>query len=284
MRDLLEHDTNEKHIELEVMMTRIRGRCFSFFYFGTKKPGSVCALVVDILFEHPWFLVINKPTNLLTQAVDGIDSVQTELEKRLKERNQNGPNPFIGIPHRLDRVTTGVMIIARNQRALRRLSDQFASRKVKKTYHAIVPTSELLSRQSSVESSIRWVDFLRKIPDQALGEVCSPDTEGAREASLTVRLLRRCALPPHRESLCLCEVVLETGRMHQIRLQFASRGMPIIGDDLYGSKIPWILGNFRSSPIALHARSVTFHHPQTAELLRFEADYPKDWDRLEFQE
>ena len=238
---------------------------------------------MEILYEHPWFLVVNKPTDLLTQAVLGVDSLQTELIRYLKERTPGNANPFIGMPHRLDRVTTGAMVVARNQRALRRLSEQFAARIVSKSYHALVPDHESLTELALNNESVRWVDYLRKIPEQARAEICSADSLGAKEAVMIVRPLLRAWLPGREDRFRLCEVQLETGRMHQIRLQFAARNMPIIGDSLYGSVVTWMEGDFRNAPIALHARSLSFRHPQTAESLSFEAAYPVSWDRLQFE-
>ncbi|MCU0711540.1 MAG: RluA family pseudouridine synthase [Pirellula sp.] len=238
---------------------------------------------MEILFEHPWFLVVNKPTDLLTQAVAGVDSLQTELVRYLKERTPGGSNPFIGIPHRLDRVTTGVMVVARNQRALRRLSEQFAARVVSKSYHAIVPDGTLLEELSLSQSTVRWIDHLRKIPEEARGEICSAEIEGAKEAIMTVKPCQQAWFSGLGECFRLCEVQLETGRMHQIRLQFASRGMPILGDQLYGSQVAWMDGDFRNAPIALHARRLQFRHPQTAEQMSFEAPYPESWNRLRFE-
>jgi 23S rRNA pseudouridine1911/1915/1917 synthase len=238
---------------------------------------------MEILFEHPWFLVVNKPTDLLTQAVVGVDSLQTELIRYLKESTPGGANPFIGTPHRLDRVTTGVMVVARNQRALRRLSEQFAARIVSKAYHAIVPDTSALQECFNTVSTIRWIDYLRKIPEEARGEICPAESEGAKEAIMTVKPMQRAWLAGSDICFRLCEVQLETGRMHQIRLQFASRGMPIVGDHLYGSQVAWMDGEFRNAPIALHAKRLQFRHPQTAEPLSFEAPYPESWNRLRFE-
>lgn len=227
--------------------------------------------MIEILLESPWFFVINKPSGVLTQAGPGIESVQTLLVKQLQERDQTAPTPFIGIPHRLDRVTSGAMVVARNQRALRRLSDQFAARTVNKTYHAIVP---LISDMSEV----KWTDTLRKVPDEARAEIVSTATEGAKQAVLRFRVISQNILegPP---PFSLVEIELETGRMHQIRLQFASRGNPILGDDLYGSKVRWLdsTPGERESPIALHARKLEFRHPQNAELISIVAPYPHGW-------
>lgn len=217
--------------------------------------------MIEILLEHPWFLVINKPSGILTQAVPGIESVQTLLVQQLQARDLNGPVPFIGMPHRLDRVTSGVMVVARNQRALRRLSDQFAARTIRKVYHASVPLMP--------ESSGRWVDWIRKIPNEAKAEVVSSETEGAREAILAFRVLGESQLLSEgvAHQVQQVEIELETGRMHQIRLQFAHHGFPVLGDSLYGSPFSWqgTVPGQRESPIALHAFSIEFRNPQNAE-------------------
>lgn len=235
---------------------------------------------MDILFEHPWFIVINKPADLLTQAVDSIDSVQTKMVEYLRQGSPSGPTPFVGIPHRLDRVTTGVLVVARNQRSLRRLSEQFATRKVLKKYHAVIDLPSALASQLDTANALECVDYLRKIPDESRGEICQLSDPGAREARLSIRLLRRTSQRQHDSPLGLVEIELETGRMHQIRLQLAHRQAPIVGDALYGSTRNLEQGEFRQDPIALHARSLVFYHPQTAERLEFTAEYPPSWDQF----
>ncbi len=247
-------------------MTRIRGRCFSFFFAQTASLN-----MIEILLESTWFLVINKPSGILTQAVPGIDSVQTILVKQLQDRDASAPTPFIGIPHRLDRATSGAMVVARNQRALRRLSDQFASRKVNKFYHAIVPVIFELAPTT-------WRDTLRKIPNEPRAELASASDEGAKEAVLRFHVVGNCFVVGGQPT-SLVEIELETGRMHQIRLQFSSRGHPILGDMLYGSNIEWLgstLGD-RESPIALHARKIVFRDPKNGESISVQAPYPMGW-------
>ncbi len=248
------------------MMTRIRGRCFSFFFALIAS-----SIMIEILHESAWFFVINKPSGVLTQAVPGIDSIQTLLVKQLRGVESGLPTPFIGIPHRLDRVTSGAMVVARNQRALRRLCDQFATRKVTKIYHAVVP-------RISNPHEVRWRDTMRKVPDEPRAELVSASEQDAREAILRFQVIGQHELTDQRP-VSLVEIQLETGRMHQIRLQFASHGHPILGDQLYGSEIEWLgttLGE-RESPIALHARKIEFRHPQNAELISVEAPYPAGW-------
>ena len=230
--------------------------------------------MIEILHENAWFLVINKPSGILTQAVPGIVSVQTTLVKQLQERDPASPKPFIGMPHRLDRVTSGAMVVARNQRALRRLSDQFASRKVSKIYHAIVP-------QMTASGETTWTDWMRKVPDEARAEIVpesNANTEtDAKQAVLRFHVVAHQVLDE--VPISLMEIELETGRMHQIRLQFATHGYPILGDVLYGSAIQWLgaIPGERESPIALHARKIEFRHPQNAELVSVMAPYPEGW-------
>ncbi len=227
--------------------------------------------MIEILHESAWFFVINKPSGVLTQAVPGIDSIQTLLVKQLQGVESGLPTPFIGIPHRLDRVTSGAMVIARNQRALRRLCDQFATRKVTKVYHAVVP-------RISNQHEVWWRDTMRKVPDEPRAELVSASEKDAREAVLRFHVVGQHELTGPR-SVSLVEIQLETGRMHQIRLQFASHGHPILGDLLYGSEIEWLgtTPGERESAIALHARKIEFRHPQNAELISVEAPYPAGW-------
>ena len=230
--------------------------------------------MIEILLESPWFLVINKPSGVLTQAVPGIDSVQTRLVEQLHAKDPEAPKPFIGIPHRLDRVTSGAMVVARNQRALRRLSDQFASRKVNKIYHAMVP--KIFDTEE-----VSWKDTMRKVPNEARAELVSADEAGAKEAILRFHVVWQHLLEGQMP-VSMVEIELETGRMHQIRLQFASHGHPILGDLMYGSELEWLgsIPGERESPIALHARKIEFRHPQSAELVSVVASYPSGWPSL----
>jgi RluA family pseudouridine synthase len=236
--------------------------------------------MIEILLEDPWFLVINKPPHLLSQALPTIPSVQSQLVEQLAERMPS--TPFIGIPHRLDRMTSGVMVIARNQRALKRLCEQFASRKVAKQYlawvHGIVP------------QAARWQDTMRKVPDEPRAEMVAADSENGRIAALSFeRLQRRDATADRqldadgvyqpRGSRSLVKIQLETGRMHQIRLQFGARGHAVLGDGLYGSDCSWgnRHPNWREPPIALHAFRLQFFHPKTGEATSVCAKPPSEF-------
>lgn len=235
--------------------------------------------MIPIIYEEPHFLLVNKPAALFSQAAGQIDSLQSRLIQQLKGRDNHPGEPFVGLPHRLDRGTSGIMLIARNQRALKRFGEQFQSRKVVKHYLAVV-------EGDFPDQLQRWVDFLRKVTDQPLAEVVSSDTEGAKQALANAICLAREA------GTSLLSVQLETGRMHQIRAQAAARGFPIVGDAAYGAKRLFAAAAIEHPtaaapaeehahpPIPLHAWSLEFRHPQSAKPMRFTASIPVSWGCL----
>jgi 23S rRNA pseudouridine1911/1915/1917 synthase len=225
-----------------------------------------------ILHEESHFLIIDKPVGLFSQAAPGIPSVQTVLEEQLKIRDQHDGTPFVGLPHRLDRGTSGVMLIARNQRALKRFGEQFQSRKIGKYYLATVAGT--LSEECE-----QWSDYVRKIQDQPRAEVCAPEDENAKLAQLTARRLANTG------NASLLLIKLHTGRMHQIRIQAASRAMPLLGDEVYGGNAYFIENQVQDATVdqkvlGLHAMRLEIRHPQTAKPLAFTATPPTFWQQL----
>jgi 23S rRNA pseudouridine1911/1915/1917 synthase len=154
---------------------------------------------------------------------------------------------------------TGVMVLARTSKAAARLTEQFRSRAVEKVYWALV--------EGSPPQAVDCHDFLIKNDRQQRMVVCDPQMVGAQEARLH---LHRLAAG---RGLTLVEIVLETGRKHQIRVQLSSRGWCVLGDRKYGSHFDWPLG------IALHARRLRFEHPTRHEMLDFVAPLPAAWQR-----
>lgn len=226
----------------------------------------------SILLEDGPLLAVAKPAGLPTQAPPGIPSLEAEVKAWLKVQHQKPGNVYLGIPHRLDRSVSGVVLFTRNSKAAARMAEQFERRTVRKVYWAVVegqpepPQGEL-------------VDWLVKLPGQARAEVVPPQAPGARECRLSYRLLAT------RESELLglhseLEIELHTGRMHQIRVQLASRGWPVIGDSQYGSVRTLAVTDSagqRSEAIALHARSLTFQHPIRYDWLTVTAPPPNYW-------
>ncbi len=215
--------------------------------------------------EGPCFAVV-KPGGLLTQAPPHIDSLERRVKAFLLQREARQGRVYLGVPHRLDRPVSGVLVMARHVRAARRLSEQFERRMVDKSYWALL--------QGVVEPDAgTWVDQVRKIPDQASGEVVAEDHPAGRHAVLHFRVLGRA------RDQTFVELTLETGRFHQIRIQAASRGWPIVGDAQYGATMAFgpQVDDLRERCIALHARQLSFYHPMTREPRTIDAPVPDYW-------
>ncbi|MBN1908588.1 MAG: RluA family pseudouridine synthase [Pirellulales bacterium] len=224
---------------------------------------------LDVLYEEGPCLVVNKPPGVLTQAPPGIDSLEVRARAFLRARESIEGNFYLALPHRLDRPVSGAILLARHARAARRLAEQFEDRTVTKIYWACVS-----GRVDPAEGV--WENHIRKIPDQALAEIVPPDHPESRPARLTYRTLAQAAWG------AWLEIRLDTGRMHQIRVQAAHRGHPILGDAAYGSAVPF--GPAHDDPrlgaIALHARWLTFAHPMTRQSITVPAPLPDAWKPL----
>jgi 23S rRNA pseudouridine1911/1915/1917 synthase len=173
---------------------------------------------------------------------------------------------YLGIPHRLDRPVSGVVVFCRNTKASQRVAEQFQRHTVTKVYWALV-------EGLFVEDAGEWRDFVRKFPDQARAEIVPPDAPLAKEAITAFRVVRRDA------DSTLLELTPKTGRMHQLRVQAAARGHPVLGDAIYGSTRhfgpPAELA--RDRVIALHARRLVFEHPFRRVPVELEAPVPQYW-------
>jgi 23S rRNA pseudouridine1911/1915/1917 synthase len=208
-------------------------------------------MAFEVLFEDNHCLAVAKPAGLLTQGVaEGLPSLEALARAYLREKYHKRGRVYLGIPHRLDRPVSGVVLFARQTVSARRLAEQFRLRQVTKFYWAAV--------EGDVQPAAgTWEDWLSKVSDEARAIPAIPDTPGAQHARLHYRHLQ--SFPGG----TLLEIELETGRMHQIRVQAAVRGHPVLGDALYGSTVPF--GPPAELPrdrvIALHAQSLTFLHP-----------------------
>ncbi|MBV8233342.1 MAG: RluA family pseudouridine synthase, partial [Planctomycetaceae bacterium] len=172
-------------------------------------------------------------------------------------------NVYIGLVHRLDRPTSGVVLLARTSKAARRLSAQFRRGTVVKTYWAVV------EGHCSADSG-EWADRLIKDARRNVVRVAGRRTEGGLEALLAFRVLGR-----DRKTTTL-ELRPMTGRSHQLRVQLASRGLPIVGDRKYGASSQLLAIDGRPR-VALHARQLTFTHPTQGEAISVSAPVPADW-------
>jgi RluA family pseudouridine synthase len=221
---------------------------------------------LDILHEDSDCLVVAKPAGLLTQAPLGIDSLEFRIKRFLRERGDNLGEIYLGVPHRLDRPVSGVIVFAKHIKAARKISRQFERRQVEKTYWALVA--------GNVDSPAgTWTDLVKKIEGEPRTIVVEAGDPDGRMAVLHYRVVEKM---PGRT---LLEIQLETGRTHQIRVQCSSRGHPLWGDSLYGSNQsfgPWSADE-RERLIALHARRLRLLHPTTREYIDIVAPLPEVW-------
>jgi RluA family pseudouridine synthase len=226
--------------------------------------------MLDILYESGPCLVVNKPPGILTQAPAGIDSLEVQVKAFYREREQKEGNIYLGLPHRLDRPVSGAIVFARHVRAAQRLASQFENRTVSKVYWAVVE-GEVQPDEGT------WTDHLHKRHGMAQTLLVPPGDPRGKLAVMHYRVLRRI----DKLSTWL-EVQLETGRTHQIRVQAASRGHPVVGDAQYGSTQPFgeQFSDERLRAIALHARQLGFNHPMTSEAVDVIAPLPDSWREI----
>lgn len=237
------------------------------------ESARVAALTEpEIFFEDAHLALIFKPAGWL--SVPGMPgslssrdpSVQQWLAKRWAPgETEEG---FVGTVHRLDRPVSGVMVWAKSPRAARRLSEQFATGKVVKQYWAVVAGGP------PANSGV-WEDWLTLQRVEGRNSVlrCSPGAPGGQPARTDWQKLESTGL---NQGLAWLSLWPRTGRMHQLRVQCAERGWPIVGDTQYGSTEPWP----HPWRMALHARSLTFRHPETQEQLLAESPVPEHWFSL----
>jgi 23S rRNA pseudouridine1911/1915/1917 synthase len=221
---------------------------------------------MEILFEDYYLLAINKPAGLSSESgKERHPSAEQEAlmyftgqlqknstSKRLKE------TPYLRAVHRLDRVSSGVLVFAKTKQALSALMLQFEQRSVEKVYHAV------LEKQPPTPAA-HLVNWLVKDESGRKSLISDTQVRNSQHAVLDYATISTAA------KSVVVEVHPQTGRFHQIRAQLAHLGCPIVGDVLYGAK-PW-----KEHQIKLHARRLTFVHPKTGETMTLEAPAPDDF-------
>lgn len=215
-----------------------------------------------IVWEDRHLIVVNKACGELAQGDRTEDpSLLTSIADLIKVRDKKPGNVFLGVVHRLDRPTSGVIVYAKTSKALSRMNEAFRDRTVRKYYLLLCSRPEG-GKALPPQGSLR--DLLLRDPKTNTSRVAEPAAAGSKlglEAELSYRLVEEL------DSYLAYEVELKTGRHHQIRVQFASRGMPLRGDRKYGAK--------RGGPegsIGLHAWRIEFPHPVRDEIITCTAD------------
>ena len=215
--------------------------------------------MLEILHEDNHILVAVKPQNIPTQADSSRDKDMLTLVKEyLKEKYDKPGNVFVGLVHRLDRPTGGVMVFAKTSKAAERLSEQIRAGEFEKHYYAVTVGTPK-------EPSDRLTDYLVKDPSTNTVRIGTRVEEGAKYAELNYHVLATTA------SVALLDVKLGTGRSHQIRVQLASRKNPVFGDVRYGGDCL-----AKGHNLALWAYELRFVHPVTKVIMAFRACPPVD--------
>ncbi len=189
-----------------------------------KKRNSMQK--INVLYEDNHIIVVEKPSNVPSQAdKTGDEDMLTMVKKYIKEKYHKPGDVYLGLVHRLDRPTSGVMVFARTSKAASRLSEQVRSKKFEKDYIAMCDGK-------LVKDADTWRDFLQKNERTNMSRVVPEGTKNAKEAVLDYEVMDYHL----QRNLSLVKIHLHTGRHHQIRVQFASRGHSLYGDQKYGTR------------------------------------------------
>ena len=219
---------------------------------------------VPVLLEDNHCLVVDKPAGMLSQGDSTGDlSLVDWASDYLRARFHKPGNVYVGLVHRLDRPTSGVVLLARTSKAASRLSEQFRTGRIAKSYLAVC------DGQAGEQAGI-WEDWLTK--DEIHNKVTATPAEVS--GSQLARVGFEVVFARNQKVGLLLKPM--TGRGHQLRVQLASRGLPIVGDAKYGSRTP-LLANDGRPRIALHAARLVFKHPTRGEICEVQAPLPSDW-------
>ncbi|WP_101773617.1 RluA family pseudouridine synthase [Peptostreptococcus faecalis] len=218
---------------------------------------------LNVIYEDNHLLVVDKIPNILSQADSTKDVDMISLCKDyIKEKYNKPGNVFLGLVHRLDRPVGGVMVFAKTSKAASRLSDQIRTRTLKKTYRAVVV--------GKCEKSGDYVDYLYKNKSNNMVSVVDKNTKDSKEARLSYKRLGVKKSKGSDQDFSLVEINLQTGRPHQIRVQFSSRNHPLYGDQRY-SKVATV-----GQQIALWSTKLELIHPTTKENMIFYSNTPNE--------
>ena len=206
--------------------------------------------MIKVLYEDNHIIVVIKPVNIPVCLDESNDKDLLSMVKEYLEKKYNKKNAFVGLVHRLDRPVGGVMVFAKTSKAASRLSDQIRKKEFEKKYYAVV--------MGKIEESGRYVDKLEKNNKTNISFV----SNNGKECILNFKRIKT------NNEMSLVSIDLETGRSHQIRVQFSYHGYPLYGDQKYNKKAKM------HTQIALFAYSLSFLHPISKERVCFSVELP----------
>ena len=214
---------------------------------------------MDILFEDNHLLIINKRPGELSQLdKTGDNSVLEKYKLYLKKKHNKKGNVFLGLVNRLDRPTSGVLILAKTSKALSRMNKMLVERKILKKYIAVVEKKPIRKKNT-------LINFLKKNQKQNKSYIVDETTKDSKKAILHYTTLKEL------DNYSLLEISIETGRHHQIRVQLSNIGCSIKGDLKYGSK-----RSNSDKSICLHANEISFIHPVSKNEIKIKANTPQN--------
>ena len=216
--------------------------------------------MLKVLYEDREIIVVVKPAGVESQAAKKFaPDMISEIKKHMviHKTCTPGKEPYVAVIHRLDKPVSGVMVYAKTKNAAAALSAQVQNRKMDKYYEAVVCGKP-------VDNVDKFVDYLKKTVDGNYSQVVDNEDKDGKRAELTFETVK--TVETEEGILSLVRIHLLTGRHHQIRVQFASHGLPLYGDGRYN---PAFDGKSRQTPLALCAVSLAFDHPVTGKRMEF---------------
>lgn len=228
---------------------------------------------IPILYEDAWLFAINKPPGIVVNRAQSVreETVQDWAEKRVEGGEEKDFSDRSGIVHRIDKETSGILLIAKTPHVFRELQRQFKDREVKKTYLAVVHGA-LVPPEGEIRAPVGRLPWNR----ERFGIV-----PGGREAVTRYARISLVQRPMIHETLTVVALFPESGRTHQIRVHLKYIGHPVVGDPLYAGRKTSRRDRRGAAPrVMLHAWKLSFAHPVTRRALAIEAPIPDDMERL----
>ncbi len=219
---------------------------------------------IQLLYEDNHLIAVNKRIGDIVQGDKTKDKPLSEILKGYIKHKYNKPGAvFLGVTHRIDRPTSGIVVFAKTSKALKRMNQLFQEKCIHKIYWAIVKNKPIKSE----DTLIHW---LKKNPKKNTTKAFPKEVKDSKKAILHYKVIKELKTYSH------LEVILETGRSHQIRSQLAYIGSPIKGDLKYGYD-----RTNKNGGIHLHAKFIEFTHPVSKKMIKIEANPPTDilWDK-----
>ena len=214
---------------------------------------------LQVLFEDNHIVIVNKRSGDITQGDKTGDKPLSDVVKEyIKKKYDKAGNVFLGVVHRLDRPTSGVIIFARTSKALERLNKMLRDKIISKTYWAVIKNHPEKEKNT-------LINYLKKNPKNNKSSVYTKEIDGSKKAISHYNVIKKL------DNYSLVEIDLETGRHHQIRAQLSFIGFPIKGDLKYGFN-----RSNKDGSIHLHARKIEFVHPVTKEQISVIAPTPQE--------